>query len=181
MTPPNTILNDYEVSSEGAVRHWEIPIIGRLDKVGNSAASATNSVPGKACAVISLTYGVQLTGTILTQDTSGTDRVVVDFTCSMVYKHYVRNVLTYDSGEATWGAINIGDAVYYDRENTNARLSTAPNDNTGNANPLFGFVVPWSDTDADAYAAGTKGAATADTYTCAVMQVGAGAEGSDGV
>lgn len=179
MTPSNTILNDYEVSSEGAVRHWEIPIVGRLDTVGGVAASATNSIPGKACAVISLTSGVQLTGTILTQDTSGTDRVVVDFTCSMVYKHYVRNVLTYDSGEDTFGAINIGDAVYYDRENTNARLSTAPNDNSGNANPLFGFVVPWSDADADNY---PKGAAlVASTQTCAVMQVGAGAEGSDGV
>jgi hypothetical protein len=177
MTPSNTILNDYEVASEGAVRHWEIPI-SRLDTVGGAAATSTNSVVGKACAVQSDTNGLQLTGTILHTDTSGTDRVVVDFTCSMVYKHYVRNVLTYaDAAEASWGAINIGDEVYYDRTNTNARLTTSPNDSGANANPLFGFVVPWSDADADSYA---KGDATASTQTCAVMQVGAGAEGSDG-
>lgn len=177
MTPSNTILNDYEVSSEGAVRHWEIPI-SRLDTVGGAAASATNSVVGKACAVQSNTYGLQLTGTILHTDTSGTDRVVVDFTCSMVYKHYVRNVTTYtDESESAWAAINIGDEVYYDRSNTNARLVLSANDSGGNANPLFGFVVPWSDADADNYA---KGDATASTQTCGVMQVAAGAEGSDG-
>ena len=177
MPPPNTILNDYEVSSEGAVRHWEIPIT-RLDTVGTVAAAAANSIPGKACAVQSDTNGIQLTGTILTQDTSGTDRVVVDFTCSMVYKHFVRNVTTYtDTAESAWAAINIGDEVYYDRTNLNARLTTAPDDSGTNANPLFGFVVPWSDADADNY---PKGGATASTQTCAVMQVGAGAEGSNG-
>lgn len=181
MAPSNTILNDYEVSSEGAVRHWEIPI-SRLDTVGDAAASATNSVAGKACAVQSNTAGIQLTGTILHTDTSGTDRVVVDFTCSMVYKHYVRNCIEYDGGEevaATSLNINIGDEVYYDRDNTNARLSLAPVDADSANNPLFGFVVPWSDADADNYPKGT--AATLSTQTCAIMQVGAGAEGSDGV
>ena len=177
--PDNTILNDYEVSSEGAVRHWEIPIT-RLDTVGGSAASSTNSVAGKACAVQSNNYGLQATGTILVTDTSGTDRVIVDFTSSMVYKHYVRNVLTYAQGsEDTFSAINIGDEVYYDRTNTNARLTLSPTDSGGvNANPLFGFVVPWSDTDSGNY---PKGGATASTQRCAIMQVGAGAEGSDAV
>ena len=163
------INQDYEVSSEGAVRHWEIPYARMTD------TSPTVTLPAE---VTCLLAGKQMTGTVLAID--ATDSVaIVDFTCSMVYKHYVRNVLTYDSGEDTFGAINIGDAVYYDRENTNARLSTAPNDNSGNANPLFGFVVPWSDADADNY---PKGAAlVASTQTCAVMQVGAGAEGSDGV
>lgn len=175
--PSNTILNDYEVSSEGAVRHWEIPI-SRLDTVGGNAASATNSVAGKACAVQSNTYGVQATGTILVTDTSGTDRVVVDFTNSMVYKHYVRNVLTYSQGaETTFAAINIGDEVYYDRANTNARLTLAPIDLNTFDNPLFGFVVPWDDTDAGNYPKGS--ALAASTQTCAIMQVGAGAEGSD--
>lgn len=177
--PSNTILNDYEVSSEGAVRHWEIPI-SRLDTVGGSAASATNSVAGKACAVQSNNYSLQPTGTILATDTSGTDRVVVDFTNSMVYKHYVRNVTEYtQTAESTWVAINIGDEVYYDRTNTNARLTLSPTDSGGvNANPLFGFVVPWSNADADSY---PKGGVTASTQTCGIMQVGAGAEGSDAV
>jgi hypothetical protein len=176
--PSNTILNDYEVASEGAVRHWEIPIVGRLDTVGGAAASSTNSVPSRACAVIGDTPGVQLTGTILSQDTSGTDRVVVDFTAGMVYKHQVRNVTAYEqAAESTWAAINIGDQVYYDRTNTNARLSTTATDSGGvNPNPLFGFVVPWSNADMANY---PKGGITASTQTCAIIQVGAGAEGSD--
>jgi len=183
--PSNTILNDYEVSSEAAVRHWEVPI-SRLDTVGGNAASATNSVPGKACAVLSvatLVTGIQATGTILSQDTSGTDRVVVDFTSGMVYKHLVRNVTDYVQGaESTWAAINIGDEVFYDRSNTNARLTISRFDSGGtaatNSNPLFGFVVPWSNADADSY---PKGGLTASTQTCAIMQVAAGAEGSDAV
>lgn len=181
--PSNVILNDYEVASEGAVRHWEIPI-SRLDTVGGNLPTATNSVPSRACAVLSVATtvaGIQLTGTILSQDTSETDRVVVDFTSGMVYKHQVRNVTDYAQGvEGTWAAINIGDEVFYDRSNTHARLSISRFDSGGradtNANPLFGFVVPWS--NADAY---PKGGLTASTPTCAVMQVAAGAEGSDAV
>jgi hypothetical protein len=180
MTPPNTIVADYEVSSEGEISHWEIPI-SRLERVGNVLPSTTNSIPSRACAVTTgkAPYGVRLTGTILAQDTSGTECVVVDFTCGMVYKHQVRNVLTYNNGlETTFGALNIGDEVYYDRANANARLTTAPTDLNGFPNPLFGFVVPWSDADAGNYPKGT--ALAGSTQTCAIMQVGAGAEGSDG-
>jgi hypothetical protein len=128
--------------------------------------------------VLSRIVGNQCTGTILSIDATNSI-AIIDFTCSMVYRHTVRNVLTY-SGEAenTWGAINIGDPVFYDRSPTmpaGTYLSTSPNDNLGAANPQFGTVVPMAlntnwDTDAGTYPT----AATALTATCGVMQSGAG-------
>jgi hypothetical protein len=175
--PSNTLNDNYEISSEGAVRHWEIPI-ARFDTVGGDAASTTNIVATRAAAVQSNTSGLQLTGTVLTVDT--TDEIaVVDFTASMVYEHSVRNCTAYtEAAESAWVAINIGDEVYYDRANTNARLSLSPDDSAGNANPLFGFVVA-RDTDNDTYPKGADD--TGSTQTVGVMQVGAGAEGSNGV
>jgi len=160
------IRHNYEVSSEGAVRHWEIPY-ARLED-----ATPTPSLPA---AVTSVLPGTQLTGTILTIDAD--DSVaVIDFTCSMVYWQEVRNVLTYDAeAEDTFGAINIGDCIYYDGSATmpaGVKLSTSPLDNLGVANPLFGFAVPKNDADMALFA---KGGATAATVEVAVMQVGAGA------
>ncbi len=159
------IHNDYEVSSEGAVRHWEIPYARLTD------ATPTPTNPAQ---VTSLLPGTQLTGTILTVD-AGDSIAVIDFTCSMVYLHYVRNVLTYNPGvaELTWGPINIGDPVYYDHSVSmpaGVYLSTAPTGTDTVANTLFGFVVPANDTDAF-----PKGAALiASTQRCAVSQIGAG-------
>ena len=157
------IRHDYEVSSEGAVRHWEIPY-ARLED-----ATPTPSLPA---AVLSVLPGTQLTGTILTID-PGDSVAVIDFTNSMVYWHEVRNVLTYTEGaEATFGVINIGDPVYYDRSATmpvGVYLSTSPLDSTGAANPLFGFAVPRDDDDMALF---PKGAITAATVECAVTQVG---------
>jgi hypothetical protein len=162
---PEQINNDYEVSSEGAVRHWEIPY-ARLEDA--------TPTPSNPAAVTSVLAGTQLTGTILTVD-AARSVAVIDFTCSMVYWQEVRNVLTYNGGnEATWGAINIGDPVYYDSSATmpaGVYLSTSPLDNAAAANPLFGHVVPANDTDMALYA---KGGATASTQDCAVMQIGAG-------
>lgn len=161
-----TIQSDYEVSSEGAVRHWEIPY-SRLDDI-----TPTESYPAQ---VTSLLAGTNLCGTILTIDADDS-MAVIDFTCSMVYRQSVRNVLTYTTAaEATWGAINIGDPIYYDGSGTmpaNCYLSTSPLDSAGAANALFGFAVPWSDADAANY---PKGGAAASTQSCAVMQRGAGA------
>lgn len=159
------INSDYEVSSEGAVRHWEVPY-SRLEDI--------TPTPSNPAAVLSRTAGTQLTGTILTID-AGTSIAVIDFTSSMVYQQAVRNVLTYAASvESTFGAINIGDPVYYDRSSTmpaGVYLSTSPLDKDGAANPLFGFVVlNAAETSADF----PKGGATASTQTCAVMQVGAG-------
>lgn len=159
---PESIKHDYEVSSEGAVRHWEIPY-DRLEDI-----TPTETFPA---AVLSRTDGTQLTGTVLTLDADA-EVAVIDFTHSMVYYQYVRNVLTYsEATEATWGAINIGDPVYYDRSATMpaaAKLSTSPLDNAGNANPLFGFVVPKDDADMALY---PLGGATASTQECAISQV----------
>ena len=103
------INSDYQVSSEGAVRHWWIPY-ARLEDA--------TPTPTNPAAVLSVTDGTQLTGTILSVD-AGDSIAIIDFTCSMVYRQDVRNVLTYDGGaENTFGAINIGDPVYYDRSAT---------------------------------------------------------------
>lgn len=157
--------SDYEVSSEGAVRHWEIPF-ARLED--------TTPTPTNPAKVTSTLVGHELTGTILTVD-DDLDVAVIDFTCSMVYRFTVRNVLTYSAqAENTFGAINIGDAIYYDGSATmpaGTYLSTSPLDNLGTANPLFGYVVPSDEVDMALY---PKGGATASTQTCAVMQMGAG-------
>ncbi len=153
------IRNNYEVSSEGAVRHWDIPY-ARLED-----ATPTATLPA---ALLSVIDGTQLTGTILVVDADD-EMAVIDFTHSMVYEHDVRNVLTYDEGEATFGAINVGDPIFYDRSASmpaGVQLSTSPLDADGNANPLFGFRVPANDDDTVA-----AGGATASSQSIAVMQI----------
>lgn len=165
-----TVHADYEVSSEGAVRHWEIPY-ARLED--------TTPTPTSAAKVTSAVVGAELTGTVLTIDATNSI-AVIDFTHSMVYMHDVRTVATYKGGnEATWQALNIGDTVYYDGSATmpaGVYLSVSPLDNTGAANPIFGHIVPgqsstaW-DTDAGDYA--KAAGASGNTWRCAVMQEGA--------
>ena len=160
------IRHEYEVSSEGAVRHWEIPY-ARLEDT-----SPTATLPAQ---VQSLLAGTMVGGTILTVD-ADTSVAVIDFTCGMVYYHEVRNVLTYNPGvaELTWGVINIGDPIYYDGSVSmpaGVMLSTSPLNTGATANSLFGFAVPANDVDMALY---PKGAATAATVEIAVMQVGAG-------
>jgi len=159
-----TINQDYEVSSEGAVRHWEIPYARMTD------TTPTVTQPAE---VTCLLAGSELTGTVLAVD-SDDSVAIVDFTCSMVYEHNVRNVLTYSgAAENTWGAINIGDLVYYDSSGTmpaGTKLSTSPLDSAGGANPIFGRAVAY-DIATDTF---PKGGVTASTQVCAVMQVGAG-------
>jgi hypothetical protein len=166
------IHNDYERSSEGAVRHWEFPY-ARLENV--------TPLPSEPFAVLSLLPGTQLTGVVLTIDAVNTI-IVGDVTCSMVTLQNIRNVLTYAGNvEATWGPINIGDPIYYDRSATmpaDCFLSTSPADNVAGANALFGFAVPgplaanW-DTDIASFPYGA--ALVASTQRLCVMQVGAGA------
>ena len=160
------INSGYEVSSERAIRHWEVPY-ARLDD-----ATPTPSNPAMMTAV---TAGTQVCGTILTIDATNSI-AVIDFTCSMVYEQTVRNVLTYAAAvEATWGAINVGDRVYYDNSATmpaGTYLSTSPLNNLGAANPIFGTVVLNQEETASDF---PKGGITASTQTCAVMQRGAGA------
>ena len=159
-----TVHSDYEVSSEGAVRHWEIPY-----------ASLTHATPTptNAAEVTPRTAGQGLTGTVLTID-AGDSIAVIDFTPSMVYHHDVRNVLTYNGGvENTWDHIHIGDRVYYDDSGTmpaGVYLSLSPLDNAGNANSPFGWVV--DDGSGETFPKGANGVAS--TQRCAVMQQGAG-------
>ena len=134
-------------------------------------ATPTETLPAE---LTSLTAGTQLTGTIITVD--ATDSVAcVDVRAGNIYYHEVRNVRTYaNQVEASWGVINIGDAVYYDSSATmpaGVKLSTSPLDNTGGANPLFGFIVPCNDADRANY---PTSPATAATEECGVCQRGAG-------
>lgn len=157
---------DYEVSSEGAVRHWEVPY-ARLESAVPLAS--------EAAALISRIPGTQITGTVLVAD-AGTSIAVVDVTCSMVYRHWVRNVITYNAGnENAWAAINIGDPVYWDDSNTMPAavfLSTSPLSRTAAANPLFGHVVPADIPDMASFPHGAGQAGS--THELAVMQIGAG-------
>ena len=185
-----TVHSDYEVSSERPVCHWEIPYPRLFDQ------TPTPTNPAQALALAGTL--IEVNGTILTISpgpTAATSFAVVDFTPSMVYMHDVRTVLTYVGGangaEATWGALNIGDPVFYDNSTTmgvlGIYLSTAiANDTPGGigprANVQFGWIVPaplagaW-DTDAATYpkiaTVGGLGA-VGMTHRCAVMQVGAG-------
>lgn len=94
-------------------------------------------------AVLSAVDGTQLTGTIIVVDDT-IDIIEIDCRSNQHYYHNVRNVKTYDQeAEATWAVLNLGDPVYYDRSATmpaTCWLSTSPLDNTGAANPLFGYV-----------------------------------------
>ena len=154
------IRHDYEVSSEGAVRHWEIP---KSRLVNNATVTATDPTQ-----VTSRIAGTALTGTVLVLVN---DMAVVDFTHSMVYKHKVRNVRTYHSAaEATFGTIAIGDPIYFDASATmptGAFLSTSPLNVSGGANALFGYRVPANDDDVAATAT-----ATVATETIAILQAG---------
>lgn len=164
---PEAVNAGYEGSSEGAVRHWEVPY-ARLED--------TTPTPSNPAAVLAVGSDEnQVCGTILTID-AGDSVAIIDFTASMVYRQTVRNVLTYSAeAENTFGAIDIGYELYYDRSATmpaGTYLSTSPLDNLGAANPKFGHVVPLTEADRVLY---PKGAGTASTQTCGVMQRGAGA------
>jgi len=159
---PETIYTQYEVSSEGAVRHWNVPYARMFD--------VTPTVTQPAC-LTNVVIGDEICGTILSIDAANS-LAVVDFTSSMVYRHSVRDVLTYGGAvEATWGAINIGDSIFYDGSATmpaGTKLSTSPLDNTGAANAKFGWA---------AYSGGITyplGSVVAATVVVAVMQRGAG-------
>ena len=158
------ILDTYQVvTKDGLV--WDVPY-ARLE-------DATPTVSNPA-AVLARVDGGQLTGVIVAIDAIN-HIATIDFSCGSVRWYEIRNVLTYYGAvEATWGAINIGDQVWYDRSATmpaGVYLSTSPLDNAGAANPPWGYVMMHDDVDAALFA---KGGATASTQDCAVVQHGAG-------
>lgn len=180
-----TVHVDYEVSSEGAVCHQEIP----YTRLFHQTPTPTNPAQ-----VMGLIGGVEVNGTILTISpgpTAATSFAVIDFTPSMVYMHDVRTVLTYAGGangaEATFGVLNIGDPVFYDDSTPGGLvnpffLSVSPNNDSpggvgATTNTLFGWIVPSPlagafdiNTAVFPLAAGVAG----NTHRVAVMQVGAG-------
>jgi len=164
-----TARSHYQESSESAQRHWEIP---------HDRLEDTSPVASYPAAVLSQITGNQVTGTLLVIDDVD-DIAIIDFTCSMVYRHTVRNVDGYSgSAENSWAAIDIGNVIFYDRSATmpaGTYLSQSANDNLGAANPQFGHVVPMADNATwDTDEADYPTAATALTATCGVMQSGAG-------
>jgi hypothetical protein len=160
-----TVHNDYEVASESAIRHWEIPY-ARL-----SDATPTPTNPAR---VIGLPVGSEVCGTILTID-AGRSVAVIDFTCSMVYMFDVRTVTTYfGAAESAWRAIAIGDLVYYDNSATmpaGVYLSLAAANAAVVVNTPFGHIVPANDADMALF---PKGGGIAATVRTSVMQMGAG-------
>jgi len=143
-------------------------------------ARLTDTTPTESnpCEVTSLLDGTQLCGTIKTIDASDSVAVVNVSPC-FIGNWEVRNVLTYTGGtnEATWGAINVGDLVYYDHSGTmpaGVYLSTSPlniNINGTTPNTLFGVIATITSEAAALY---PKGGITASTQDCQVMQRGAG-------
>jgi len=159
------ILENYEHSS-GPVFTIAVPYARLTD--------ATPTV-GNPCQFTSLLPGTQLTGTIMTTD--ATDSVaIVNVAPCFIGNWEVRNVLTYNPGvaELTWGAINVGDLVYYDHSASmpaGVYLSTAPTGTDTVLNTRFGVIACITSEAAALY---PKGGITASTQNCQVMQLGAG-------
>lgn len=167
-----TVHSDYECSSEGSIRHWEVPYADLAD------VTPTPTCPGE---ITGRTAGIDVTGTILSID-AARSVAVLDVTCGMVYRLDVRNVLTYNgAAEFTWGPINIGDPIYYDASAAmlalGLTLSTAPTNAGGGANTQFGWAVAGPlatgfDTDAASFPLGA--ALVGSSHRVCVMQRGAG-------
>jgi len=163
-----SILNDYQHSS-GPVFTIAVPYARLTD---------TTPTPGNPCEVTSLIDGTQLCGTIKTID-AGDSIAIVNVAPSFIGNWEVRNVRTYTGGnaEATWGAINVGDLVYYDHSATmpaGVYLSTSPlNIDVGGVTPntRFGVIATITSEAAALY---PKGGITASTQDCQAMQRGAG-------
>lgn len=75
----------------------------------------------------------------------------VECSTDKAVKHAVSNVLTYNAGaEATWGAIDVGDKVYFDASGLKdnpmvsgkkIKLTTSPLDKNGNTNVQWGIAA----------------------------------------
>lgn len=159
----------YEQSSEaGRERLVKVPYARMAD------ATPTIHDPAQ---VTGLLAGAQMTGTVITIDATNSE-ALLNISCAAVFRHNVRTVLTYDgaNNEATWGAINVGDPVYYDPTadaNTAGvcKLSTSPlQGDAATSNPRFGTILMLQTETAASFAkaAGAAGA----SYVCAVAQAG---------
>lgn len=170
---------NYEVSSEGAVRHWPVNNSALDDTTPEitypiclTAGSTAGSTAGEA--------SLQLCGTTLTTGSglqtvgASSQKSIVDFTPGMVYLHNVRNVSSH-TGASTFRAINEGDPIYWDVDSslpTGVMLSLAKISKTGNWNPQFGWAVLENEDDTL-----PVGASVASTQEIAVMQLGVASGG----
>ena len=158
------ILRGYEHSS-GPVFTIAVPYARLTD---------TTPTEGNPCELTSLLPGTALCGSIMSID-AGDSIAIVNVAPAFIGNWEVRNVLTYSgAAENTWGAINIGDLVYYDNSATmpaGVYLSTSPLDNLGVANTLFGSIEVITSEAAALY---PLGGITASTQDCQVQQKGAG-------
>lgn len=139
---PRTV-NNYEISSDGVGQHWIVPVARLENAVILGPVLAADHAP---TSILGRLLGTQQTGTILSSETiNGVACVVVDTHSEQVFYHFVRNVRTYAQGvESSWGVINIGDPIYYDRSATmpaGVYLSTSPADSAAGANALFGYAA----------------------------------------
>ena len=160
-------LYDYEQSSEsGRERHIILPY-ARLKDVTPTIADPF--------ALTALVPGMEICGTVITLNAINST-IIGNIAEGAIYRHNVRNVRTYNGAgaEATWGAINIGDPVYYDvtaDANTVGvcKLSTSPlMGDAATANPRFGTIVMLQDQVASDFP--TVATALSDVY--AVLQTG---------
>jgi len=153
---------DYEQSSEG----------GRERMVRMPYANLCDVTPTlhDPAMVVDSVLGSELTGTVISLD--AVDSIaVLNVASGAVFRHNVRNVLTYTPAETTWRALNIGDTVYYDDSGimpAYTKLSISPLDSAGNANPRFGWIVMIQDEDSGDFAKGNAQAGS--THACAVLQ-----------
>lgn len=159
-----TTTYDYEQSSEaGRERMVRIPYARLVD--------ATPTLHDPA-AVICAVLGQELIGTVISLDATNSE-AILNTADGAVFKHNVRNVITYGGGpaEASWRALNVGDKVYYDDTATmptDTKLSTSPLDGGGNANPVFGTILLMQDEVASDYPKGS--ASVGSTHVCAIRQ-----------
>lgn len=150
-------------SIETASRHWE---------VSKSRLERTAPLRHDPAAVKSRVPGQQITGTAI-MVVNDDPIVLLDVTPGQVFRHNVRNVRTYaGAAEATFGTVEQGDPVYYDRSPTmpaNVYLSTSPLDSAGAANPVFGRIVLGPTESSSDF---PKGLSTATSFGTDVMQTG---------
>jgi len=170
MTVRSDTVSAEQSSEAGRERHVLIPW-ARL-------ADTTPTLKDPAC-VTGLIAGAQMCGTVINAGTAVTDTyAILNVAEGAIYRHNVRSVLTYDgaNNEATWGAMNVGDPVFYDPTadaNTAGvcKLSTSPlQGDASTVNPRFGTIVMMQDEDADSFAKGS--ASPGVSAVCAICQCG---------
>ena len=155
----------YEQSSEaGRERNIQWPYARLADQ--------TPTV-GDPCQMTGLLPGAQMTGTVVTINPTASV-VIANIAVGAIYRHNVRNVTGYDGAdnENAWGAINIGDPVYYDPTsdaNNGIKLSTSVlQGDAATSNPRFGTIGMLQDQVAGDFPSSES--ALSDLY--AVIQAG---------